>query len=116
LLADGLVSEGADLEAQHTITEQNEYNFDVYPHGTPLDWAVSRRKMAAIDVLSRMGANPFNECSQYSPFVRAVSLHDVEVVESLFRSRHATAERKKGFNLTGQSLLFHADYCNGPYI
>jgi ankyrin repeat protein len=115
ILAEGLVSKGADLEAQHTMTEQNEYNFDIYPHGTPLDWAVSRRKMAAINVLVDMGANPFNECSQSSPLVRAVSLHDFEVVESLLRSRHATTERKKGFDSIGQSLLFHAIYCNGPY-
>jgi ankyrin repeat protein len=114
-LAKALAAGGLGLEIQHTITESNEYNFDVYPHGTPLDWAVSERKMSAITVLVEMGADPFNECSQYSPLVRAVSLHDVEVLKLLLSSGHATAGRKKGFDSTGQTLLFHAVYCNAPY-
>ena len=115
LLAETLAAKGANLEAQHTTMEQNEYNFDVYPHGTPLDWAVSQRNMEVINVLVEMGADPFNECSQYSPLVRAVSIHDAEIVKLLLLSRHASLERKNGFDSTGQTLLFHAVYCNGPY-
>ena len=115
ILAQALVHGGAKLEAQHCFTESNEYDFDVYPHGTPLDWAVSKRKMSAISVLVEMGADPFNECSQYSPVIRAVSLHDTEVLELLFLSKHATPERKRGFDSSGQTLLFHAVYCYTPY-
>ena len=114
-LAEVLVAGGLGLEIQHTITEPNDYSFDIYPHGAPLDWAVSKRKMSAIAVLVEMGANPFNECSQYSPFIRAVSLHDIEVLNMLLLSDHATVERIKGFDSTGQTLLFHAVYCNSPY-
>src|SRR5205085_1864024 len=76
-VAKALISSGARLEEQHIFTEENEYPFDVFPHGTPLDWAVSRRAVAAIRVLVKLGADPFNECSEYSPFIRTVSLHDV---------------------------------------
>jgi ankyrin repeat protein len=114
-VAKELIAHGAELEQQHVVTESNDYTFDIYPHGTPLDWAVARRKMAAIKILIELGADPFNECSEHSPFVRAVSLHDTEVVKVLVRSAHTTSERLKMLDSTGQSLLFHAIYCNEPY-
>lgn len=111
----GLLDRGADIEGIHFETETNEYEFDIYPHGTPLDWAVSRRQIGAIKALVEFGADPFNEESGWSPFIRAVSIHDVAVLELLLSSRHATPEKVTGFDLTGQSLLFHAIYCNSLY-
>ena len=113
-LATMLLTHGANLEAHHTFTEENDFPFDVYPHGTPLDWAVAQRKTHAITVLINIGADPFNDCSEYSAFVRAVSLHDVEVLNLLLKSRHATRDRVKALDSTGQSLLFHGVYCNSP--
>lgn len=61
------------------------------------------------------GADPFNEASEYSPLVRAVSIHDVPILKLFLASKYATAERFTGFDATGQSLLFHAIYCNNLY-
>jgi ankyrin repeat protein len=110
-----LVEHGANLEDIHFATETNEYNFDIYPHGTPLHWAVSRRHMGAIRALVSSGADPFNDALEDSPLIRAVSIHDMTVLELLLASKHATAEKVTGLDSAGQTLLFHAIYCNPVY-
>ena len=110
-----LIEAGAELEQQYTETENNELTFDVYPHGTPLDWAVSKRCLVAVHLLIEVGADPFNECSQYSAFTRATSAHDWEVVQILLKSKHATSSRLGALESTGQSVLFETIYCYSPY-
>lgn len=110
-----LIEAGAEVEQQYTETEYNELTFDIYPHGTPLDWAVSKRCLAAVALLIELDANPFNECSQYSAFTRAASAHDWEVVRILLKSKHATLSRLCAFESTGHSILFETIYCYRPY-
>ncbi|ERF69866.1 hypothetical protein EPUS_05408 [Endocarpon pusillum Z07020] len=114
-LACALIAQGADLEAQHTETEINNLVFDIFPLGTPLDWAVHAGALAVVEVLIKHGADPFNECSQYSSLVRAVSKHDFVVVEKLLESRHATLERVASMDTMEQTILFHAICCNSLY-
>lgn len=85
-----LIEAGAEqLEQQYTETENTELTFDVYPHGTPLDWAVSKQCLAMVGLLTEFDADPFNECSQYSAFTRAASAHDYEIVPVLLTSKRA---------------------------
>lgn len=114
-----LIEAGAELEQQYTETENNELTFDVYPHGTPLDWAVSKRCLAAVRLLIEVGADPFNECSQYSAFTRAASAHDWEVVQILLKSKHATSSRLgawsprvRVFSSRQSTVIVHtSDFC-----
>jgi ankyrin repeat protein len=110
-----LIEAGANLEQQYNTTENNELTFDVYPHGTPLDWGVSKRCLAAIGLLIELGADPFNECSQYSAFTRAASAHDWEVIQILLTSKHAISSKLGALESTGQSILFEAVHCYRPY-
>ena len=114
-VACALIAQGADLEAEHTGTEVNDLLFDIYPPGTPLDWAVAAQATAAIKVLIELGADPFNECSNFSPLVRAVSKHDFVTVKLLLHSRHVTSERLASMDAMDQIILFHAIYCNTLY-
>lgn len=110
-----LIEAGAEIEQQYTETEYNELTFDVYPHGTPLDWAVSKRCLAAVCLLIELDADPFNECSEYSAFTRAASAHDWEVVQILLTSKHATSSKLCALESTGHSVLFETIYCYPPY-
>ena len=114
-VAQNLVKMGAKLEQQYNETENNELTSDIYPHGTPLDWAVSKRSLSTISLLIELGADPFNACSQFTAFARAASAHDWEVLRILLRSKHATPNRVCALEATGHSILFEAIYCNHRY-
>ena len=110
-----LIERGADIEQIYLQTEENDLTFDVYPLGTPLDWAVSKRCLMAVGILTELGGNPFNESSQYSAFTRAASAHDWDTLQILLTSKHATSSRVSALESTGQSLLFEAIHCYPPY-
>lgn len=110
-----LIEKGAELEQQYEEIEKNELTFDVYPQGTPLDWAVSKRSLSSVSLLIELGADPFNECSQYSAFTRAASAHDWEILQILLTSQYATSSRVSALESTGHSLLFEAIYCYPRY-
>ena len=114
-IASKLVEGGADVEQQYQRTEDNDLVFDIYPLGTPLDWAVSKRRLKLIATLIELGADPFNECSQYSPFTRSASAHDWEVLHILLKSQYATPDKMNELQSTGNGVLFEAIYCYPPY-
>ena len=114
-VASKLMEAGAQLEQQYTDNEDNQFIFDIYPCGTPLDWAVSKRYLAAVKILVEYGADPFDECSQFSAFTRAASAHDWELIQILLSSKHTTLDKLSGLESTGHSILFEAIYCYRPF-
>jgi ankyrin repeat protein len=114
-IAPKLIDRGAELEQTYEEIESNGLEFDIYPLGTPLDWAVSKRCLPAVEILIELGGDPFNEITQYSAFTRAISAHDWDTVEILLTSKHATPSRVCALESTGQSLLFEAVHCYLPY-
>jgi len=110
-----LVENGASLECECEWLEDNGYLFDQQYHGTPLHWAVREGRVAAVQTLVELGANPFNDCALLSPFVFAVANHQVAVVRHLLLSKHSTPSRLSEITSIGTSILFHTVCCNGTF-
>ncbi|KAF8534788.1 hypothetical protein BDD12DRAFT_913185 [Trichophaea hybrida] len=110
-----LVENGAALECECEWLEDNGYLFDQQHHGTPIYWAVREGRIAAVRALVELGADPFNDCTLFSPFALAVANHQAQVVRQLLQSKHSTPSRLSDITSIGTSILFHTVRCNGKF-
>ncbi|KAF5625579.1 serine threonine kinase [Fusarium sp. NRRL 52700] len=113
-----LVSKGADLNSPACVISRTQYGIRLDGGGilahTPLHWAITQKRLAAVDVLLKLGADPTfcmeveeGEGSHLSPLELACGLCYSPVVERLLQEPQVQQETSKLKPMVGGGELMY---------
>ncbi|KAF4502136.1 serine threonine kinase [Fusarium agapanthi] len=113
-----LVSKGAELNSPACVISRTQYGIRVDYDGilshTPLHWAIAQKRLTAVDVLLKLGADPTfcmeveeGEASHLSPLELACGLCYSPVVERLLREPSVQPEASKLKPMVGGGELMY---------
>ncbi|KAF5690904.1 serine threonine kinase [Fusarium circinatum] len=113
-----LVSKGAELNSPACVISRTQYgirvcNDEILSH-TPLHWAIAQKRITAVDVLLKLGADPTfcmevgdGEASHLSPLELACGLCYSPVVERLLQEPSVQPEASKVKPMVGGGELMY---------
>ncbi|KAF5610262.1 serine threonine kinase [Fusarium subglutinans] len=113
-----LVSKGAELNSPACVILRTQYGIRVDDNGilshTPLHWAITQKRLTAVDVLLQLGADPTfcmevgdGEASHLSPLELACGLCYSPVVERLLQEPSVQLEASKVKPMVGGGELMY---------
>ncbi|EXL41214.1 serine/threonine protein kinase [Fusarium oxysporum f. sp. radicis-lycopersici 26381] len=118
IIAKLLVSKGADLNSPACTISHTQYGIKVNEDGlmvqTPLHWAITQKRLSAVDTLIKLGADPTfcmeveeREGSHLSPLELACGLCYSPVVERLLQEPTVQKEASKPKPMVGGGELMY---------